>query len=689
MRRFIGGCVVVFLFGAQFLDASSLILAQSSRTAPLPIRQAGRIRIFGRDKDKKDQKGAEKTPEKTPSTIPKVPAAQLAANNPAAANVPLDPAQDRVLEKAKRAIDISSRRYLSPQAGHTPWMILHGVLALRQDFKLRLERVDARGARHYDIVNGLDYVTAQNPYYNGNIPNPLDPEAGLVPVQGYWFESTAYGGRAHPYQVMFAYEGHINQSLAILSMCDLPLTQPIVVNDSQRPGMPKTITMGDMLRSAQKTISLGNPYELAWTLWFFSNYLDPEEQWTDMHGRTWSMEQLVKTQVNAPLVVGDPDKTGPPCGGTHALFALACACNSYGQKHGELKGTWIAARNTLNYYIKAAQAGQNPDGSMSAKFFYQYKQMADTYGGRLKSSGHMLEWLMMALPPERLQEPWVQLAIERLADDLINGQNQYLDHEHTGSLYHAVHALVLYRNRIEPPESSKPAEQVVELPPEQRNPAPGTNATPEKTATPGPAPEAPKPAPEMLKPAPGAAAAEQSEATIRLLGPGTKRLTPLEAKPLLKPITNSRETEPLKPGDTPAPPPKTEAPSGDTAERAPLLVPMPPELEKPVPAPKPGPAPGEPKSEGAVVKPLTKEEGAAGPVPLFSPSPSPAKDSPKTPPASEPAKPATPVSPAPSGATVPPLPTSPAAEPAKPASEPLVPPTLPEPTPRKPPSAGD
>ncbi len=91
-----------------------------------------------------------------------------------------------------------------------------------------------------------------------NIPNPLKPGAVSFRSRGYWFESTAYGGRAHPYEVALPSKGTINQTLAILSTCDLPLNHPIVVNNSQRPGVPKTITMEDMLKHAQKTVAYGN-----------------------------------------------------------------------------------------------------------------------------------------------------------------------------------------------------------------------------------------------------------------------------------------------------------------------------------------------------------------------------------------------------------------------------------------------
>ena len=54
-------------------------------------------------------------------------AAPLAAQNAAA------PAVDSLARQVDRAIDVSSRRFLTIEH-HSPWQILHGVLALRQNF---------------------------------------------------------------------------------------------------------------------------------------------------------------------------------------------------------------------------------------------------------------------------------------------------------------------------------------------------------------------------------------------------------------------------------------------------------------------------------------------------------------------------------------------------------------------------
>ena len=45
---------------------------------------------------------------------------------------------DSILVQVKRSIEINKRRYLDPTIGHSPWMIMHGALALRQDYELMI-----------------------------------------------------------------------------------------------------------------------------------------------------------------------------------------------------------------------------------------------------------------------------------------------------------------------------------------------------------------------------------------------------------------------------------------------------------------------------------------------------------------------------------------------------------------------
>jgi len=310
-----------------------------------------------------------------------------------------------VLKVVEEAINQTSQRHMDFQV-NTPWQILHGLLALRENYVLK---------NGDQMVNALHHMS-NGAQYKGKL----------------WFEATQYGGRAHPYNgTPYDFEGHVNQSLAIIAMCNPPLTHQFLVEGG------RSVTMADMIKHAQMMVN--SKEETTWTLWFLTHYLDQDTQWVNAQGQRWSMESLVRIQTAASPI-------GAPCGGTHSLFALAYARNSYLQKHGELRGAWLEADQKLQRYIAAAQAMQNRDGSFATQFF-KARGFSNEFNERIKSSGHMLEWLMMALPRKRLDEAWVARGVERLAQDLLdNAENE----AECGPLYHSLHALILYRQRVAP-----------------------------------------------------------------------------------------------------------------------------------------------------------------------------------------------------------------------------------------------
>lgn len=596
MRRNVHSILLILSLCGLFDDGPKLAFAQSPRTAPLPIRTVGRG-LFRQHRQNQQQE--QDTPAEPRSPIPTTPPGRQMAQ--ATPQLGSEQEQDAVLAQVKRAISINRLRYLDPSIGHSPWMIMHGLLALRQEYDLKIGN---------QTVNALDYVTKQNPTYSANLPDPTKPGSPVVRVHHHWFEATAYGARAQPYIVSFAFEGHTNQFLAILSTVNLPLTHEFQVSDPQRPGKTKTVTMADMVRHAQLNVHVGNPNEVAWTLWFLSNYLEPDAKWTDKNGQPWSMEQLVITQTNAPLFQGTRELA--PCGGTHGLFALACACNSYQAKFGKLQGAWLAARQKLDNHIELAKRMQNRDGSFSSEFFKATGYSAEM-SKRFKSSGHMLEWLIMALPPERLEERWVRSAVMSVSNDLVRWGSTALGTADTGAMYHGLHALVLYRNRVEPPVSLHPPEQLAELPPEMRNQKPSEKSTEVKSAVPAPLPSDTKKEKGMETPAPMPNPPEgESDGKIQLINPSTNKLSPLgSVKPLLRPITSSKTTPTPEPDSLPSEQAPTIPEPPPLAERIDdTEVPV---LEKPTTSSQLLPAPSEPTAEDESSS--TDDDGS--PSPLF------------------------------------------------------------------------
>ncbi len=319
---------------------------------------------------------------------------------------------DPLLKQVEEAIEVTSRRYLKADV-HTPWQIMHGILALRKGFLIR------QGA---EKIPAFDWATGGATYQG----TPL-------------FEKTQFGGRAHLYTEPYAFEGHPNQFQAIMTMLRLPVTQEFKTADG-------SITMADMVRNAQMDVN--DQEETTWTLWFLAAYLKPDAQWRNRYGQQWSIERLVEIQ-------NYENPADQACGGCHALFALSYARNAYLHSGKRLTGAWAQADQKIRRYRSAAQHYQNQDGSFSTQYFAGPGFTMD-FAERLEVSGHMLEWIIMSSTKKELQEPWVRNALNVISSDLLAQKNVAAK---CGPLYHALHGLVMYRDRMRP---KKPVVEVAE-----------------------------------------------------------------------------------------------------------------------------------------------------------------------------------------------------------------------------------
>lgn len=324
-------------------------------------------------------------------------------SSPPQAPVMADGKVDPLLQLAMKAIDKTQRRYMDANQ-HRPWQIIHGLVGLRRDLELR-----DRNRK----VNAIEWLSS-GPTFKGE----------------HWFMVTEHGAKARGYNgTPYEFEGHVNQTLALLAMSNLSLEHQFRVAGG------RTITMADLVNHAKLNVTTRE--EITWTLWFLTHYLDIDEEWTNVDGDPWSIEELVRLQTRASVV-------NAPCGGTHGLFAIAYARNAYLYKHGHLRGTYFDADQKIKRHIELARKLQNRDGSFSTEYFKGPGYSRD-FNERLKSSGHMLEWLMMAMPHKQLSEPWVRRAVASVATDLVHNAHRPAE---TGPMYHAVHSLVLYRERM-------------------------------------------------------------------------------------------------------------------------------------------------------------------------------------------------------------------------------------------------
>jgi hypothetical protein len=313
---------------------------------------------------------------------------------------------DAFADLVERAIRVTGQRKLTAGV-HTPWQVVHGILAQRWDLSM-LKKDNPK-----EEVSGIEWITS-GVYFDG------------MPL----WEATPYGGRGHPFTRPYAFEGHPTQFMGYMSMANIPLEYEVKTPT-------RIITIKDIINDAKMQVHGG--VEITWTLWALAHYEEPDAQWFNAAGEPWSIERLVKMQV-------DEQVTSGACGGCHGLFALAYARNMYLSTGKKLRGVWFEADQKIKQYVALAKALQNADGSFSTDHF-RGPGYSDDFNTRMTTSGHQLEWLMIALPDHRLKEEWFRRAIANVARDLINNRHVASD---CGPLYHGMHALVVYRQRTVP-----------------------------------------------------------------------------------------------------------------------------------------------------------------------------------------------------------------------------------------------
>jgi len=329
-----------------------------------------------------------------------------------AAAITGDESSQELPQLVESAINVTSRRFLTADV-HTPWQILHGILALRQNFEIKI----GNGKQ-----SALKWLSQGNEWKGESI-----------------VVKTPWGGEFHRFTKPYHFQGHPNQFLSILTMSELS-TDYAFLSSAGEP-----VTMGQMLNNAKMTVN--DREEITWTLWALSRYLPIDSEWVNKDGEAWSMERLVQIQTYA-------DVSHAACGGTHGLFALSLARNSHIYSGRPLRGIWLEADQKIKRHIAEARALQNQDGTFSSSYFAGPGK-SDDFGKRIATSGHVLEFLMVAVDDTQLQKPWLQKAVRAVASELIVNRSQAAD---CGPLYHAVHALVLYRDRtVRNPGSTVPA----------------------------------------------------------------------------------------------------------------------------------------------------------------------------------------------------------------------------------------
>lgn len=229
-------------------------------------------------------------------------------------------------------------------------------------------------------------------------------------------------------EVAYGLQGHKGQFLAMLAQCNVSREYPIRVDGEE-------FTINDLIESEQRTCFADS--ELTFKLIALMHYLDSDAQWTNAEGEAWDLPKLIHEERNQPI-------RGAACGGTHRLSGLALAARRRTERGQPLTGEWLEAQRFTEQYQGYAFRLQNRDGSLSTEWF-RGPGAEEDINRRVRTTGHILEWLIYSLPEEQLTEYRTVRAVNYLTSLLSANTNNPWE---VGPLSHALHALKLYDERV-------------------------------------------------------------------------------------------------------------------------------------------------------------------------------------------------------------------------------------------------
>jgi len=318
---------------------------------------------------------------------------------------------DGIPARIDGALDLVLRRRHLSLKEHAAWQIIHGALAFRRDFPVLLDGEREVSALEHVLRGGAMRGWEFEP---GDVLDPATGHRGLRAV-------LAPGSKSG--------QGHADQWLGYLAECGLEADDEIRVGDT-------TYHISDIVAQAEGDVPRNVDREYSWTLMGLTSYRPTDHEWVASDGKQWSIEDLVRIECEHDLATS-------ACGGTHRMYGLTMAFNRHLAQGRPVEGAWATASDRIAESARRAREFQNPDGSFSSHYFERPGMAADITQ-TLGSSGHVFEFLMMAMTDEEVRHPKMEQAALRICGILERTRDLPLE---CGALYHAAHGLVLYRTR--------------------------------------------------------------------------------------------------------------------------------------------------------------------------------------------------------------------------------------------------
>ncbi len=271
------------------------------------------------------------------------------------------------------------------------------------------------------------------------------------PCAGY--EPLAICGDHIAGRIGYGMQTHPSQILAVLALSRVPADYPIRVGEDVR-------TVADLVEGEKLTCRSGSDMSLKLVgLAYF--VAEADATWKNDVGETWSMERIIKEELGS-------DINTATAGGTHRLLGLGYAVQRRIGRKRAMEGQYKRAQAFVAQYIDFALKLQNSDGSWGADFLATRGTSRDQTAA-LRSTGHILGWLVVSLPEQQLTDPQVVKAVayvnralggRKFQANLKNGGQRHME-----TIMHALHGLTEYDRRWFKPADPPPQPKTPEAKP--------------------------------------------------------------------------------------------------------------------------------------------------------------------------------------------------------------------------------
>ena len=284
-----------------------------------------------------------------------------------------------------------------------PWEAMHGMLAYGVHSRIR------NGGSNGELITSVGWLCYNKPC-KGQTLLYVTPSGELRAKYGVGLQ------------------GHLGQFLAMLAQCKVSPDYPIQVGDHE-------FTIRDLIEAEKKTCYPKS--ELTFKLLALQHYSDLNDTWENDQGVKWDFPRLISEELAQPI-------RGAACGGTHRLSGLALTVKARIRRGEPVDGEYERAAAFVKKYQQYAFRLQNRDGSLSTSWFRGAGD-EDDIDRRIKTTGHILEWLCYSLSDEELRDQRTIRAVTYLANLMYSN---YDNDWEVGPRSHATHALLLYDQRV-------------------------------------------------------------------------------------------------------------------------------------------------------------------------------------------------------------------------------------------------